>query len=119
MRFILYKDSYVVMILQEKHHFLILLVGVICVFMLYTIHLNLMQNYAVKRILHIKSLALMKYNRRRNTIQEYCQKNQSKLSILNKQKIWNKALFYDYEHNLIFCPIHKVSSTTWTTNLLK
>ena len=106
------------MILQEKHRFLMLPVGLICVFMLYTVHLDLMQNYALKRILHIKSLSLMKYNRRRNIIQESCQKNKSKFSILN-ETIWNKALFYDYEHNIIFCPIHKVSSTTWTTNLLK
>ena len=38
---------------------------------------------------------------------------------VNADPKWKTALSFDYENNLIYCGISKVSSTTWTTNLMK
>ena len=70
-----------------------------------------------------KALAKVKYKDRRALIKRYCEKHKSdfRLRFVNdpNDPKWKKGLFYDYEHQLLFCGISKVSSTTWVTNLMQ
>ena len=67
----------------------------------------------------IKALASIKYRERRSKIQDQCKKGEVNLLKVNADPKWETTLFFDYESNLIYCGINKVSSTTWTTNLMK
>ena len=116
---ILLISSLLNMISQEKRIVFILYSVIICVFILCRIHNISTLNPDIKSVSHIKTLAFTEYHKRQSRIQYHCRKGDPKLLKLNEDSKWKKSLFFDYEHSLIFCGISKVSSTTWTTNLLR
>ena len=67
-----------------------------------------------------KSLAHLRFQKRRDLIKTYCQNNQnsSQLHKVNYNQKWNEDLWFDYKNQLIFCQISKISSSTWVTNLM-
>ena len=88
-------------------------------FRIYIINISSVQSDVPKSDNHIKTLAYIKYRERRLKIQDQCKKGDVNLLEVNADPKWKTDLFFDYENNLIFCGINKVSSTTWTTNLMK
>ena len=67
-----------------------------------------------------KSLVHLRFQQNRDPIKMYCQNNQnsSELKEVNYNKKWNQDLWFDYNNQLLFCQISKISSSTWVTNLL-
>ena len=114
------------MIQEQKRRLILIYFVLFCVFLAFRIHLihyfnkNDTENSAVT---HIKTLASYKYHDRRMLIQEQCHKKEvdvnTNLVKVNSDPKWKTSLFFDYDHHLIYCGISKVSSTTWTTNLMK
>ena len=113
------------MLQEQKRRWILIYFVLFCAFLAFRIHLI---HYYTKNdnenniVSHIKTLASYKYRDRRMLIQEQCQKKE--VDILNLLKVnsdpkWKTSLFFDYDHHLIYCGISKVSSTTWTTNLMK
>ena len=103
------------MIIQERRLALFLIIfALIC----YETNRFSNQNQALENTLKVKLKAIDRYNKRRNVIKEHCQRN-IRLMKVNKDPKWRNELYFDYEHNLIYCEINKVASTTWTTNLMK
>ena len=92
---------------------------IVCVFVLSRMYKVSTPDQDMISVSIIKSFAFAEYHKRQSRIQYHCHKGDPKLLKLNEDSKWKKRLFFDYEHSLIFCGISKVSSTTWTTNLLK
>ena len=110
------------MISQEKRRlFFICTVTVFLfiVFRIYIIDISSVQSDVPNSVNRIKTLASIKYRERRSKIQDQCKKGNMNLLKMNADPKWETTLFFDYESNLIYCGINKVSSTTWTTNLMK
>ena len=83
------------------------------------ISISSVQSDVLNSVNRIKTLASIKYRERKNKIQDQCNKGNMNLLKMNSDPKWKTTLFFDYENNLIYCGINKVSSTTWTTNLMK
>ena len=68
----------------------------------------------------IKFAAHEKFKDRRKLIQDYCDKNShdKELQEVNNDDKWNKDLWFDYKHKLLFCQISKISSSTWISSLM-
>ena len=79
-------------------------------FLLYYVHLP---NYL--QIQNIKYKAQKQYSLRRSLIEKYCIEHKSDplLKLVNSNVKNMTNLCYDYKHNLIFCVIPKVASSTW------
>ena len=110
------------MISQEKRRLFFIYIVTVCffiVFRIYIINSSSDQSDIPNSINHIKTLASIKYHERRSKIQDQCKKGNVNLLKVNADPKWKTALYFDYENNLIYCGISKVSSTTWTTNLMK
>ena len=110
------------MISQEKRRLLFIYIVTVCFFIVFRIYIigsSPIQSDVPNSIHRIKTLASIKYRERRSKIQEQCKKGNDNLLKLNADPKWKTALSFDYENNLIYCGISKVSSTTWTTNLMK
>ena len=110
------------MILQEKRRLFFIYILTVCLFIVFRIYINSIssvQSDVPNSINRIKSLASIKYWERRSKIQDQCKKGDMNLLKVNADPKWKTTLFFDYENNLIYCGINKVSSTTWTTNLMK
>lgn len=69
---------------------------------------------------HVKKVAHHQYKNSINRVRNYCQKhaNDPQLQEVNGDSKWNKDLWFDYKHQLLYCQISKVSSSTWTTHLM-
>ena len=110
------------MISQEKRRLLFIYIVIVCffiVFRIYIISSSSIQSDVPNSIHRIKTLASIKYRERRSKIQDQCKKGNVNLLKVNADPKWKTTLFFDYENDLIYCGINKVSSTTWTTNLMK
>ena len=110
------------MILQEKRRLFFIYILIVCLFIafrIYIISISSVQCDIPNGVNRIKNLASMKYCERRSKIQDQCKKGDMNLLKVNADPKWKTTLFFDYENNLIYCGINKVSSTTWTTNLMK
>ena len=93
----------------------LLLIGVFMV-----IRYRLITNYYHPvTISKIKALAAVKYDERRTLIKAQCEKNHTGLGHVTNNAKWRTTLFYDYAHQLLFCGVSKVSSTTWVTHLMR
>ena len=110
------------MILQEKRRLFFIYILTVCLFIafrIYIISISSVQSDVLNSVNRIKTLASIKYRERRSKIQDQCKKGDMNLLKVNADPKWKTALSFDYENNLIYCGISKVSSTTWTTNLMK
>ena len=92
--------------------------AIVCIFVLSRMYNVSTTDQDMISVSLIKTLAFTKYFKIQSRIQHHCEKD-LKFFKVNEYSKWKKDLFFDYEHSLIFCGISKVSSTTWTTNLLK
>ena len=110
------------MISQEKRRLFFFYIVTVCFFIVFRIYLidnSSVQSDVPNSVNRIKTLASIKYRERRSKIHDQCKKGDANLLKLNADPKWKTALSFDYENNLIYCGISKVSSTTWTTNLMK
>ena len=69
----------------------------------------------------VKSESHRIFNESRTRIHQYCKKyeNDTILKEVNEDSKWNEDLWFDYEYELLFCQISKVSSSTWITSLMR
>ena len=110
------------MISQEKRRLFFIYIVTVCIFIVFRIYIidsSSVQSDVPNSVNRIKTLASIKYRERRSKIQDQCNKDNVNLLKVNADPKWKTALSFDYENNLIYCGINKVSSTTWTTNLMK
>lgn len=73
----------------------------------------------VKSVVKIKSMAAIRYQERRAKIKDICDSNSQIFLPVHLDEKWKTALYFDYDHSLLYCGVSKVSSTTWNTNLMK
>ena len=72
--------------------------------------------HPITAISKIKALTAVKYDKRRTLIKAQCENG---LGHVTNNTKWKTDLFYDYAHQLLFCGVMKVSSTTWVTHLMR
>lgn len=72
-------------------------------------------------IQQVKAVARHRYLQRINRVRNYClhHQNDSILQEINGHSKWNQDLWYDYKHQLLYCQINKVGSSTWMNHLFK
>ncbi len=110
------------MISKAKRCLFFIYIATVCfliLFGIYIIKISSIQSDIPNSVNPIKTLAYIKYRERRFKIQDQCRKGNANLLKVNADPKWKTTLSFDYDNNLIYCGINKVSSTTWTTNLMK
>ena len=84
---------------------------------------SLEKAYQDKVLGSIKLLAQNRYIKRRTLIQDFCEHNMNndfyELIEVNQDPKWNDDLWFDTEHQLLYCQISKVGSVTWVDHLMQ
>ena len=70
---------------------------------------------------YVKSLSHLRYKDRIDSVREQCSLNRytPEVQEVNNDTKWNTDLWFDYDNQLLFCQISKISSSTWVKHLMR
>lgn len=105
---------------QQERKMILMYLTILLIFFVFRYHVvYYFVAYGQKSVEEIKALASVKYQERREKIKHICDTNPQIFLPVHLDEKWKQALYFDYEHTLLYCGVSKVSSTTWNTNLMK